>query len=65
MPGGGRVGKKQPKFASISDARKTASQHEDNSEPDLTRWGCTLRVATGYPTDADFPDSLWKSHARR
>ncbi len=50
--------KKQPAFSSVSDARKSLEQHENNSEPDEAL-GCALRLALGYPADADFPKRLW------
>ncbi len=50
--------KKQPKFASVDDAQKSESQHEDKSEAD-EGLGCALRVAIAYPADDDYPKHFW------
>lgn len=50
--------KKQPPFSSASDAEKSATQHEDNREPD-DALGCTLRLAIGYPVDEKFSAYFW------
>ena len=50
---------RQPKFTSLADAEKSASQHEDNSEVD-DAMGCEIRVLTAYPADKDFPHHYWQ-----
>jgi hypothetical protein len=50
--------KKQPPFSSKADAEKSASQHEENNEPDEAL-GCALRLAMGYPADGTFPNYFW------
>ena len=50
--------KKQPPFSSAADAEKSASQHEDNNEPDEAL-GCSLRLLIGYPVDQNFSTYFW------